>query len=274
LAGLVATAPAARWLPARASGSASIGIQLPVASFTAVDYGFLGPATLPAGFLRFELINRGMRAHMLGIITLANGKTVTDLLADTRAKPTGPTPSYVTFLGGPDAVDAGGLSVAIVNLSAGEYAVVCTMPDADSGATHLARGMVRRFLVTGPGSQAQAPVADLDLEAGEFDYYLGAPVAAGPRTIHLHNTGLQQHEAQLARLPEGISVDQYIALNDATNASQGSSAGGSAAIPAGADDYFTANFTAGRYGLVCFATDAATGKAHFELGQILEFTVA
>jgi hypothetical protein len=274
-AGGIATLRSGRISPAIAGQStAAVTATLPTASFTSVGYTFTGPATVPAGWVHFELINRGPRAHMLGIVTLSDGKTIADLLSDTYADPTGPLPAYVTFHGGPDAVDAGGVSSATVNLQPGDYAVVCTMPDGDTGRTHLVHGMIRPFTVLSTSTQVQPPAAGLNLSAAEFSYNLDMPVVAGLQTIHFHNGGQQQHEAQLAKLPEGVTVDQYLALNDATNAAAGSSAGGSAALPPGVDDYFDVAFTPGRYAFICFATDPATGKAHFELGQILEFRVS
>jgi hypothetical protein len=36
---------------------------------------------------------------------------------------------------------------------------------------------------------------------------------------------------------------------------------------------FTADLTPGNYGLLCFFTDAETGKPHFALGMMDEFTI-
>jgi hypothetical protein len=41
----------------------------------------------------------------------------------------------------------------------------------------------------------------------------------------------------------------------------------------GMTEYFTANFTPGRYGLLCFLPDAKDGKPHFVHGMVQEITV-
>ena len=259
-------------LLATAAGCAG-GAQQPVATFTARDFSFSGPETVPAGFVRFELVNAGSRAHMLGIVSLGDGRTADDLLKDVRDHANAPFPAYATQLGGPDAVDPGAESIAYADLKPGHYAVFCQMPDGDTGHSHLDLGMIRSFTVTGSGPTESAPEVSGSLDATDFSFKLDKPLAAGSQTFQVRNSGRQQHEAQLARLPTGVSVNQYIALNDATSITAGASYGGLAPIPAGTNGYFNAYFTPGSYAFICFVTDPQTGKAHFELGQTLEFTV-
>ena len=256
-----------------ACGSAGNGMQ--TATFTARDFNFAGPQTLRAGVARFVLVNAGTRAHMLGIVSLGDGKTVDDLLADVKSHPDEPLPRYAIQLGGPDAVDPGAVSIGYADLKPGRYAVYCQMPDGNTGRSHLDLGMAAGFTVTADQSLplSAAPSASNRLEATEFSYQLEKPVAAGSQTLRVHNGGNQIHEAQLARLPAGVTVDQYMALNDATSITAGASYGGLAAIEPGADGYFNAYFTPGSYAFICFVTDPQTGKPHFLLGQILQFNV-
>ena len=243
------------------------------ATFTAQDYGFSGPSKLNAGTINFRLQNRGQHAHMLGVVALSGGKTFTDLFQDVQKSASGDFPTYATWVGGADAVDPGGTSIATVHLASGNYAVVCTMPDGDTGKTHLNRVMIQGLTVTGPEQSAPPPKASVVLNGQEFSYTTDGTIAAGTQTIQVRNNGQQQHEAQLSRLPDTVNVDQYIALNDATNAASGSSFGGLASIQPGANGFFTANFTPGRYAFICFNTDPATGKSDFQLGMIHELTV-
>ncbi|HZS11817.1 MAG TPA: hypothetical protein VFA38_06180 [Nitrospirales bacterium] len=49
--------------------------------------------------------------------------------------------------------------------------------------------------------------------------------------------------------------------------------GGIVGLDRGTHGYFTAYFDAGRYALICFLPDAATGQPHFMKGMTAEFTV-
>lgn len=257
-----------------AVGAACENSGMQTATFTARDFNFSGPQTVRAGLIRFALVNAGTRAHMLGIVSLSGGKTAADLLKDVQAHPNDAFPGYATQMGGPDAVDPGATSIGYPNLKPGQYAVFCQMPDDDTGHSHLYLGMIAGFTATGGNvDKTQPPAISNTLNATEFSYRLDKPVSAGSQTIQMHNSGRQEHEAQLARLPAGVSVDQYIALNDATSITAGASYGGVAAIPAGSDGTFNAYFTPGTYAFICFVTDPQSGKPHFLLGQILQFTV-
>ena len=249
------------------------GSGAPTATFTAQDYGFSGPASVRAGVTRFQLVNKGQHAHMLGLVALSGGKTPADLLSAAKAAPSAPFPDYAKWVGGPDAVDPGGTSTATVDLAPGSYAVVCTMPDGDSGHSHLERGMIQALTVTGPRQNGHATASSVSVQESEFHFETTGAIKAGTQTIHVQNVGKQEHEAQLARLPDGVTLDKYLALNDATSAASGSSYGGLAAIQPSGDGAFTADFKPGHYVFICFATDPQTGKAHFELGMTSEFTV-
>lgn len=245
----------------------------PSATFIAQDYGFTGPARIRAGVTRFQLVNKGQHAHMLGIVALSGGKTPVDLLTAVKAAPDAPFPAFATWVGGPDAVDPGGTSTATVDLAPGAYAVVCTMPDGNSGHSHLERGMITDLTVTDSRQNARPPKSSVTLQESEFRFGTIGTIKSGVQTVHVQNQGKEEHEAQLARLPGGVTLDQYMALNDATSAAAGSSYGGLAAIQPSSNDFFTAGFKPGRYVFICFATDPQTGKPHFELGMTSEFTV-
>jgi hypothetical protein len=259
---------------ATASGCGRAAGEIPTVSLTAREFNFSGPDTVPAGLARFELTNAGTRAHLLGIVSLSNGKTAEDVLNDVRSSPSGALPSYAIPMGGPDAVDPGIRSAGYAQLDPGDYAFVCIMPDDDTGKDHLYRGMIKAFRVTGKADQStKPPPASSNVEAFDFGYRIDSPIAAGDQTIRVHNTGRQPHEAQLARLPDGVTVNQYLALNDATSLTKGSSYGGIFNLQPGAQGLLNVYFTPGNYAFICFVVDPGTGKPHFELGQIEQFTV-
>ena len=261
------------WRPAAAQKPPSPEKEA-TSAFTAVGYRFEGPPRVPAGLVTLRLENRGTRAHMLGVLRLAGEATAADVLAAAWDYPATPLPPFVTWASGPAAVDPSGMAEATVALDPGRYALVCLMPDGDRGVTHLARGMIRPLEVQGLAvSHAQTPAADVTVDLREFSYTFDLPIRAGLQTVRVRNRGQQRHELQVARLPGGVTVEDYVALNDATSPTAGSSYGGLAPLEPGAEALFTADFLPGRYAFLSFVIDPVTGQPDFRLGMRTQFEV-
>lgn len=82
--------------------------------------------------------------HEIVIWRLAPGKTAKDL-ADWAEKLNGPPPAQV--VGGVAPVQAGIDNYATLSLSAGNYVLVCFLPDAKDGKEHLKHGMMRELVL-------------------------------------------------------------------------------------------------------------------------------
>lgn len=100
-------------------------------------------------------------------------------------------------------------------------------------------------------------------------------IVTGSHTIRFDNKGADAHELVLARLDEGKTASDLLQAlaPGASGPPPGRILGGIAAIQPGAHGTFTATFEPGKYALICFVPNGATGKAHFELGMVTEFTV-
>ncbi|MEZ4501788.1 MAG: hypothetical protein R3C39_04115 [Dehalococcoidia bacterium] len=119
---------------------------VPEANFevTAVDYGFEAPDSVAAGDVVLKLSNNGGEPHEANLLQLAEGATVEDAVAffTSEAPPAGPPP--FTNVGGAQGIFPGDSTVATVNLAAGNYALICFIPNAE-GAPHFVLGMTKEF---------------------------------------------------------------------------------------------------------------------------------
>jgi hypothetical protein len=127
---------------------AAAGAELPPAprasaTIRMVNYAFAFDAPLTAGHHTVRVENQGPDGHDLVLVRLEDGKSTDDLLVWLQA-PDGPPPFT---LGGGVAVLAAGMEAFFdVDLTPGEYALVC-MATAQDGRTHIEHGMVQQVSV-------------------------------------------------------------------------------------------------------------------------------
>jgi hypothetical protein len=119
-----------------------------------------------------------------------------------------------------------------------------------------------------------AGVRVVPLETREFSFVFDRnAAAAGNIAFDIRNTGQQPHEVILARIPADLNLAAAVMLPEP---------------PAGVEDVgfvgpfdpgarttmvFTEPLAPGRYALLCFIPDPATGAPHAVLGMFAEFTV-
>lgn len=108
------------------------------------DYAFTPSATMTGGKHTFKVANKGPQVHELELVRLAPGKTVKDLAAWV-AKPEGPPPADA--LGGISGMHSGMTEYFTADLTPGNYAMLCFIPDAKDNKPHLQHGMIREFSV-------------------------------------------------------------------------------------------------------------------------------
>lgn len=242
--------------------------------FEAYDYGFRGPDRIPAGMATMEVVNRGRDLHHLQLVELVEGKTAEDFLVALRNASPG-FPAWVKFVGGPNAVAPGGQATATMRLSAGNYVLLCLIPD-QKGAPHVALGMVKPLTVTPmSGTVASEPASDVTITQRDFDFVFSTPIKAGRRTIQVINEGAQPHEVVVVKLASGATVKDFGAAFEpgGSGLPPGQPLGGLVGLEHGGRGFFTVQFEPGRYGLICFFPDPATGAPHFVKGMMLDFSV-
>lgn len=86
----------------------------------------------------------GSQPHEAVLVRLQPGKTAKDFL-DWAMKMSGPPP--IESLGGIPALQPGTANYQEVEFTAGNYALVCFVPDAKDGQPHALHGMVKEFAV-------------------------------------------------------------------------------------------------------------------------------
>jgi hypothetical protein len=246
----------------------SSGGEASTVTLTANDYGFDAPATIPAGAVTMRLQNHGKELHQAQLLKLEDGKTVADLAK--ALKNPGPPPSWIKFVGGPNGVAPGSESNATQVLAPGKYVYICLIPSPD-GVIHAAKGMVQPFEVTagsGPAA-AELPTGDVTMKLTDYAFDLSTPLTPGRQTIVVENAGPQPHEVVLLKLAPGRTAEDFgkWAETGMKGPPPAEPLGGVTVLEKGGRGSFTADLTAGDYGLICFVPDAKNGKPHLAHGM-------
>ena len=243
---------------------------------TATDFAFTAPDTITAGLEMFHLANKGPSVHHLQIVALDSGKTVGDLM--NAMKNPGPPPAWARFIGGPNAVAPipTDTTVAWLTLPAGNYALLCMVPDA-AGLPHFAKGMVRPLTVTASEmTPAMEPHPDVVIRLKDYDFVIAGNLTAGAHTVRVVNDGPQTHEMVLFALAPGKTAAQVGAWVEGgmKGAPPAKPMGGATALGPGAHQTIQVTLPAGNYGLICFLPDAKDGKPHAVHGMAKDLKVS
>lgn len=108
------------------------------------EFAFATPA-MTAGTRTFAVVNDGKQVHELQLVRLNEGATVEALMASyAPGAPAGPPPGV--SVGGSGAISPGLTNYWTVTLPAGNYVLLCHVPDVD-GAPHSVKGMVQAFSI-------------------------------------------------------------------------------------------------------------------------------
>ena len=111
---------------------------------TMTEYAFNLSAPLTAGTHTLRINNQGKQDHEAVLVRFAPGKSMKDLVAwvDNQVGPPPGTP-----LGGLTDMSSGADGFFTVNLTPGNYALVCFVPNAKNGKPHAAYGMTKEFTI-------------------------------------------------------------------------------------------------------------------------------
>lgn len=241
-------------------------------TITATDYAFELPAQVPAGVVTIHLTNNGKEIHQAQVIRLEDGKTVGDF--GEAMKHPGPPPTWVKFLGGPNAAGPGGSAEGSVVLEPGSYAVLCLIPSSDM-VPHVMKGMIHPLEVTASqGEPSQLTGASDTLTVTDYAFTESTTLTPGHHVILVKNAGAQGHEVVLVKLPPGVKIEAVGKWADTMKgAPPGMPVAGVTALDPGTSATFAADLTPGMYGLICFIPDAKDGKPHWTHGMMTQFKV-
>ena len=244
-------------------------------TFTARDHAFDGPVSMSAGHVTVRLVNQGHDPHHAQLIKLTQGKTAKDFVTAIKAEPFA-TPEWAHYAGGPNAVMGNETAEATVDLQAGDYVVICQVPDRQ-GMPHLASGMIKPVRVIEDQRRRRGPTnhADSVIRAIDFRFNVQQPLRAGQQRVRFVNRGVQPHEAVLVQLNPGATLKDFVAFFEpnASGPPPGRPIGGMAGLEQDQEGSFVVKLTPGRYGLICFFLDPGSRMPHFAKGMSTEFDV-
>lgn len=109
------------------------------------DYAWEVTPAITAGKHVIRLENLASQDHEMFIVRLEKGKTPLQV-AQWSENPVGPPPA--TPIGGTSGMPKGAVVYVPVDLPAGEYALLCFIPDAKDGKAHYLHGMMKAFTVS------------------------------------------------------------------------------------------------------------------------------
>ena len=274
VAGCKSDRPSTETAGASASSAEAPKAAPATVTMTAKDFAFDAPAQIPGGAVTLQIQNNGKEVHQAQLVRLEGGKTGQDLMA--ALKKHGPPPAWMKFVGGPNAIAPGHEVSATSVLEPGQYAWLCFIPSPD-GVMHAAKGMVRPFEVTAApsGAATSLPETDVTIKLVDFDFQSSKPLTPGRHSIMDENAGPQAHELVLVKLAPGKTIQDFATWAESMKGPPPAEpVGGVGVLENGMRATFTADLTAGDYGLICFVPDAKDGKMHLEHGMMKNIKVS
>jgi hypothetical protein len=112
---------------------------------TLSDYQFTSSVPFTAGTHVIRAENTAAQPHEIVLVRLAPGKSAGDI-ATWMEKQVGPPPGEP--VGGVAGLERGTEAYIPVNLTPGDYALLCFLPDAGDGKPHFVHGMMKQFRIT------------------------------------------------------------------------------------------------------------------------------
>ena len=251
----------------------------PTVTFTAADYAYNGPDSIPGGLTRIEFVNNGEHDHSLWLINLADGKTMDDVMEIFATIETEPQmPDWLGWYGGVNAMP-GQSNAYTIDLAPGIYTIFSFGEDAE-GVPDLVKGMTTELEVTeAVASSVEPPAADMRTELVDFSYVMEGMPVAGPTIVEVTNSGMEPHEVAMLKLNDGISTEDAMQFLMAGEEAGGPPPfmffGGMAPMNEGLTAWYEIDFEEGDYGFICFLPSPDNGGApHFMLGMTAQLSVA
>lgn len=245
-------------------------------TFTAVEYSFEGPESIPAGWTRLTLDNQGELSHDLLPIKMGEGKSIDDVMEALEAE--GP-PEWATLYGQVTA-EPGQRESYLVDLAPGNY-VVLSFGSNEEGPPDAAQGMIHSLTVSeaeGEVAEAALPQADIEVDLVDYDFVVAGDVESGEQLVRVSNEGQQMHELAAFRLHEGVSFEDFQTMLESEEEPEGEppfEEVGWTLLSPGVSTYITMDFDQpGNYVLVCFIPSPEHDmQPHAALGMVEQITI-
>jgi uncharacterized cupredoxin-like copper-binding protein len=243
-----------------------------------MEYGYTLPDSIPAGTVTLVMHNTGKEAHHAQFVKFNTGVTFQQFTAALQ-QGEGPALALVSLTGGTGALDPGNNTESVtVNLTAGDYAVLCFLTGAD-GIPHFAKGMIKPITVTAGTTPAAAtkPNTTINITLRDFTFDSPDSLPAGNNAWGISNAGPQPHELQVAKLAAGGSANDvlnFFASATPSGPPSFQSVGGFQGVDPNGSGTLTLNLPAGQYAFYCAIPDPTNGKRHLQEGMLKQITVS
>lgn len=134
--------------PVEVTGTASGGTLPPGdAQLDLQDFAFVGLSTLTPGAHTITVSNKGPQPHEATLVKLADGVTGQALAQQFASGEPSSGPPPWTPAGGITGITVGTSATMDIDVTAGEYALICFIPDPATGKAHAELGMVGALTV-------------------------------------------------------------------------------------------------------------------------------
>lgn len=262
-------------LPASVAPAAAVPPTM--LKIVASDHHYSMPPQVKAGYVNVVMENTGKEPHHAQFLRLNDGVTMEEF----QAALAGGVPAVLqvaTLTGGPSVIDPGLSQSVTLNMTPGQYILLCIIAGPD-GVPHLAKGMMAPLTVTAAdnaadGTAASAPAADGAVRLLDFAFTLPQTIKAGAQTWEIKNEGKQPHELVLIKLAEGKTMDDVAAyMAQPAGLPPFEDMGGMQGIMPGSTAWLDLDLTPGSYVAICHIPDPASGEEHMHLGMIMPFSV-
>jgi uncharacterized cupredoxin-like copper-binding protein len=235
----------------------------------------LSTTSVAAGLVRTTLHNTGDEPHQAQIGKFKSGMGVADfqkVLKDPN--PNAILGVFESFGGGPNVVAPGGSQTTIQNLDAGNYLLLCFVPDPKTHMPHFAMGMYASFQVVGEARHGSVHASQKVYAVDEMRFRLPDELRSDSVVRFENHSAADIHEFAIGRLHDGKTADDVQKWAAAPNGPQPfDDAGGAGALSPGGREWFTLDLAPGHYVAICLVPDDETGVPHAATGMVKEFTV-
>lgn len=177
-----------------------------------VDYGYKVDGAVKSGLVTISSTNTGAEWHMAGFGKLKAGATVEQLTAALQAGGEGgeeedPTAEFIEEeLGSPGHILQPGSSQSLtVDLTPGNYVMLCFLPTEGEGTPHFAKGMVGGFTVEAGDAGVEEPEAEATVTLADEAEPVGVPseLKSGEHTFAVTSTGTSGKDFIVGQVNEG-----------------------------------------------------------------------
>jgi hypothetical protein len=244
---------------------------------TAIDYSYFMPQSLHvrAGLLDLILVNNGTQPHQAQLARLRPGVTSNEVVDELITKrKEAEAFSLLIFVGGPDTISPGDGQETILDVSAGQYVLMCLVTGPD-GLPHIDKGMID-FLTVSAAQQSQPlPQAEGEIVMQDHGYLLPSSLSQQRVfTFKVENRGSQPHELNIVRLASGKGAQDVLAFfRGPAGPPPFEEAGGMATLAPGASGWIITHLEPGHYAILSAVPDPQTGAFQLTQGLFTTFTV-